>query len=127
MPELGHGSHKQQGDSDQAHSPQNDQSRAYSVDHRSGQETKRQTRHKKSKEKALRNLGASEPKGLHKRGIEDWESIKNDSHGKKKVQKRRDNNPPAVEYARWSMVRHGNPFSYEAEIYVLERDCEFCV
>jgi hypothetical protein len=42
-------------------------------------------------------LGASEPKGLHKRGIENWESIKNDSDGKKKIQKRGNNNPPAVE------------------------------
>src|SRR2546427_12460600 len=127
MPQLGHGSHQQQGDSDQAGSRQNDQSRAYPVDHRSGQEAKRQARHKKSEEEALRNLCASEPQGLHKRGIENWESIKDDSYGKKKVQKRGNNNPPAVEYARWSMVRHGNPFSYEAEIYVLERDCEFCV
>jgi len=127
MPELGHGSHKQQGDSDQAHSRQNDQSRAYSVDHRSGQETKRQTRHKKSKEKALRNLGASEPKGLHKRGIEDWESIKNDSTAKKRFQKTRQQHPPS---RRICALIDGSPwktFSYEAEILRSGRDCEFYV
>jgi len=46
---------------------------AYSVDHRSGRKPNGRPATRNPRKKALRNLGASEPKGLHKRGIEDWD------------------------------------------------------
>ena len=100
MPEPGHRTHEQKGDPHEAGSRKNDPSRAYPVDRRSRQQTKRQSRHKKSEEEALRDLRARETKRLHKRGVKNREPIKNDTDGKEEVQERRNNNPPPVKDAR---------------------------
>ncbi len=70
------------------------------VDHRSGQQAKRQARHKKPEKEALGDLSAQEPQRLYKCGVKNRKPVKDDSDGEEKIQERSNNNPPPVKDTR---------------------------
>ena len=77
MPELGHGSHEDQGRADESDTCENYPSRADAVDYCAGHQSKRQSSDQKSQQKTLSELCAAESQRIGKCGIKNGKSIKN--------------------------------------------------
>ena len=97
MPELGHGSHKDQGHADESDTGENYPFCADAVNYRAGRQSKRQSSDQKSQQKTLSELRAVESQRIGERGIKNGKSIKNYADREKQIEKRRNDNPPAIE------------------------------
>src|SRR5208282_768255 len=96
LPKPGYRTHEEERSSDKTDSHENYKPRPDSVDHCSGENSKRKACEKKPEEEPLRYLCPREAERLNEVRIKNRKTIKYDPDDEKEIQKSCKNNPPAV-------------------------------
>ena len=97
LPEVRHSAHQDKRQANQSDPRKNDAASTDPIDQRAGKKTERQSDNQSAEQKSLRHLRPRKSQRRDKRRIENRKAVVNDAGGKKKIEERGGDNPPAIE------------------------------